>query len=67
MELSQPFNTSNQMKVYSLRDDLNPTVNEERISISWIPGHQALSGKQKEIRNRGVGHKSQDQLMLYVC
>lgn len=67
MEINQPFNMSNQMKACSLRDDLNPTVNEEQISISQIPGHQALSGKQKEIRDTAVGHKSQDKLLLYVC
>lgn len=55
------------MKAYSLRDDLNPTVNGEQISISGIPEHQALSGKQNEIRNTGGGHKSQDQLMLSAC
>lgn len=57
---------SNQMKACSLRGDLNPTVNGEQISISQIPGHQASSGKQKEIRNAGVGHKSQNKLMLYM-
>lgn len=56
-----------QLKAYSLRADLNPTVNGEPISISRIPEYQALSGKQKEIRNTGVGHKSRDKLMLYVC
>lgn len=33
-----------QMKAYSLRADLNPTVNGEPISISPIPENQALSG-----------------------
>ena len=67
MEINQPFNMSNQMKACSLRDDLNPTVNGEQISISKNPGHQTLSGKQNEIRNTGVGHKSQDKLMLCGC
>lgn len=58
---------SNQMKACSLRDDLNPTVNGEQISISQIPGHQTLSGKQNEMRNTGVWHKSQDKWMLYMC
>lgn len=66
MAINQPFNMSNQMKACSLRDDLNPTVNGDQISISQVPGHQALSGKQKEIRNTGVQHKSQDKLMN-VC
>ena len=43
------------LKAYSLRADLNPTVNGEPISISGIPEYQALSGKQKEIRNTGPG------------
>lgn len=54
MEINQPFDMSNQMKACSLRDDLNPTVNGEQISISQIPGHQTLSGKQNEMRNTGV-------------
>lgn len=47
MERKQPSNMSNQMKACcSLRDDLNPSVNGEQISISQIPGRQVLSGKQ---------------------
>lgn len=58
---------SNQMKACSQRGDLNPVVNGDQISILKIPGHQTLSGKQNEIRNTRVGHKSQDKLMLCVC
>lgn len=66
MEINQSFDMSNQMKACSRRDDLNPSANGEQISILQIPGHQALSGKQKEIRSTEAEHKSQDILMFYM-
>lgn len=40
--------------------------NGEQTSVLQIPGHQALSGKQKDSRHAGVGHKSQINALCLV-